>query len=141
MGVVILSTVVFILSTLPELTDDIDMILFTNTSNVKGAVEPVERWEEVSQSVIFLSLISLQFSKSNIGLSSLELIWDQGKLFYIFSLQGILALNIIDHATMVFFTAGNIRMQLESRQTQSASHHPPNWIFALKDYSNCDWDK
>ena len=83
----------------------------------------------------------LQFSKSNIGLSFTELISDQGNFSIFFPLQGILALNIIDHATMVFFTAGNIRMQLESRQTQSASHHPPNWIFALKDYSNCDWDK
>ena len=42
MGVVILSTVVFILSTMPELTDDIDMLPNTNTS------EPVERWGDVS---------------------------------------------------------------------------------------------
>ena len=32
MGVVVLSTVVFILSTMPELTDDIDMILYSNSS-------------------------------------------------------------------------------------------------------------
>ena len=73
MGVVVVSTVVFILSTMPELTDDIDMILFTNTTDTAASpataaapdTPPVERWEE-----------------------------------------GILALNIIDHATMVFFTLG-----------------------------------
>ena len=73
MGVVVVSTVVFILSTMPELTDDIDMILFTNTTDTAASPAtaaapdnpPVERWEE-----------------------------------------GILALNIIDHATMVFFTLG-----------------------------------
>ena len=73
MGVVVVSTVVFILSTMPELTDDIDMILFTNTTDTAASpataaapdIPPVERWEE-----------------------------------------GILALNIIDHATMVFFTLG-----------------------------------
>ena len=55
MGVVVLSTVVFILSTMPELTDDIDMILFTNTTAVaagevseKEAEVAVERWEDVS---------------------------------------------------------------------------------------------
>ena len=48
MGVVILSTVVFILSTMPELTDDIDMLPNTNTS------EPVERWEDVNISVLFI---------------------------------------------------------------------------------------
>ena len=46
MGVVILSTIIFVLSTMPELTDDIDMIPVTNTSdpNAGGAVE---RWEDV----------------------------------------------------------------------------------------------
>jgi len=66
MGVVVISTIVFILSTMPELTDDIDMILFTNTTDADTGVvtqQPVERWEE-----------------------------------------GILALGIIDHTTMVFFT-------------------------------------
>ena len=51
MGVVILSTVVFILSTMPELTDEIDMILFTNTTDSDtGEVThvPVQRWEDVS---------------------------------------------------------------------------------------------
>ena len=51
MGVVVLSTVVFILSTMPELTDDIDMILFTNTTTENGQQvqlqQPVERWEQV----------------------------------------------------------------------------------------------
>jgi len=66
MGVVVLSTVVFILSTMPELTDDIDRILFTNsTEGVEAPAQAAqERWE-----------------------------------------NGILALNIIDHSTMVFFTA------------------------------------
>ena len=49
MGVVILSTVVFVLSTMPELTDEIDMIPVTNTSDSgAGAVTQVERWEDVS---------------------------------------------------------------------------------------------
>ena len=43
MGVVILSTVVFILSTMPELTDDIDLLPNTN---VTGGKE-VARWDEV----------------------------------------------------------------------------------------------
>ena len=67
MGVVVLSTLVFILSTMPELTDDIDMILFTNTTDVKEGLQPVERWDEVSEwcedhcSVICIS-ISKQFT-------------------------------------------------------------------------------
>lgn len=49
MGVVILSTVVFVLSTMPELTDEIDMIPVTNTSDSDaGVVTQVERWEDVS---------------------------------------------------------------------------------------------
>ena len=50
MGVVVLSTVVFILSTMPELTDEIDMILFTNTTDANAGEppQPVERWEDVS---------------------------------------------------------------------------------------------
>ena len=50
MGVVVLSTVVFILSTMPELTDEIDMILFTNSTEGAGGFhqEPQERWEDVS---------------------------------------------------------------------------------------------
>ena len=45
MGVVVLSTVVFILSTMPELTDDLDMVLFLNSSQPES--QPVERWEKV----------------------------------------------------------------------------------------------
>ena len=45
MDVVTLSTVVFILSTLPELTDDIDM---QPNINVTGG-QPVERWEDVRE--------------------------------------------------------------------------------------------
>ena len=52
MAVVVLSTLVFILSTMPELTDDIDMILFTNSTHSEGTVshrhQTVERWEDVS---------------------------------------------------------------------------------------------
>ena len=60
MGVVVLSTVVFILSTMPELTDDIDMILFTNTTTENGQQvqlqQPVERWEQVDFVLSFLQL-------------------------------------------------------------------------------------
>ena len=64
MGVVVISTVVFILSTMPQLTDDIDMMLFTNSTdsdnenlefvhNIDGRMmtqqQPVERWEDVSR--------------------------------------------------------------------------------------------
>ena len=45
MGVVILSTVVFILSTMPELADDIDMLPNTNLT----AGQQVERWEDVRE--------------------------------------------------------------------------------------------
>lgn len=78
LSVVIISTVTFILSTIPELTDDIDIQLFDNVTDIEasengqvdertsliGPVEPpVERWEE-----------------------------------------GILALKIVDWVTMWFFT-------------------------------------
>ena len=46
MGVVILSTIIFVLSTMPELTDDIDMIPVTNTSDPNAGAQ-VERWEDV----------------------------------------------------------------------------------------------
>ena len=52
MGVVVVSTVVFILSTMPELTDDIDLILDFNFNKSSTAASPdnpsVERWEDVS---------------------------------------------------------------------------------------------
>ena len=63
MGVVVLSTVVFILSTMPELTDDIDMILFTNTTTENGQQvqlqQPVERWEQVD--FVLSTVFQLQF--------------------------------------------------------------------------------
>ena len=66
MGVVVLSTVVFILSTMPELTDEIDMILFTNTTDAStGQVtqQPVERWEDVS-AVIFYNYLQIFLQSS-----------------------------------------------------------------------------
>ena len=95
MGVVVLSTVVFILSTMPELSDEIDMILFTNTTDAStGQVtqQPVERWDDVS--IVFYQFFLLY------TVLFADLI--------IFNFQGILALSIIDHASMVFFTAGEI---------------------------------
>ena len=53
MSVVVISTVTFVLSTMPELTDNIDIMLFDNeTENALNSTEvplmaPVERWEEV----------------------------------------------------------------------------------------------
>ena len=58
MGVVVISTVVFILSTMPELTDDIDIILFNNETKTEAEVvkhqnqegsDTVERWEQVEK--------------------------------------------------------------------------------------------
>ena len=46
MSVVILSTVTFVLSTMPELTPDLDLILFDNQTSEEGL--PVDRWETVS---------------------------------------------------------------------------------------------
>ena len=65
MGVVVLSTVVFILSTMPELTDEIDMILFTNTTdaNAGEAPQPVERWEDVS--IVFYIIYNSSFCRSH----------------------------------------------------------------------------
>ena len=53
MGVVILSTVIFVLSTMPELTDDIDMIPVTNTSDPNAGAQ-VERWEDVGYEYLLL---------------------------------------------------------------------------------------
>ena len=53
MSVVVISTATFVLSTMPELTDNIDIMLFDNeTENALNSTEvplmaPVERWEEV----------------------------------------------------------------------------------------------
>ena len=61
MGVVILSTLVFILSTMPELTDDIDLISNT-TYNVNEGVKPMERWEDVSELVyVVISSFNISF--------------------------------------------------------------------------------
>ena len=47
MGVVVLSTVVFILSTMPELTDTRDMVV-DNTTNINNeTADEHERWEKV----------------------------------------------------------------------------------------------
>ena len=67
MGVVVLSTVVFILSTMPELTDEIDMILFTNSSGAntgeaEATQQPVERWEDVSINFLYYLQFFLQIS-------------------------------------------------------------------------------
>lgn len=59
MGVVILSTLVFILSTMPELTDDIDLI--SNTTYVKEGVKPMERWEDVSE-LVYVAISSFNIS-------------------------------------------------------------------------------
>ena len=53
MSVVVISTVTFVLSTMPELTDNIDILLFDNETDTSintteaPLVTPVERWEEV----------------------------------------------------------------------------------------------
>lgn len=76
MSVVVISTVTFVLGTMPELTDNLDIMLFDNETETDGSLNsiqttpvpitvqpPVERWEE-----------------------------------------GILALKIVDELTMWFFT-------------------------------------
>ena len=99
MGVVILSTVVFILSTLPELTDDIDMISTSNTTDSKGggSDQPVERWEDVSRHLQRL-VRSHQHLQSQLSLYTSHSV--------VMSVQGIIALQVLDHLTMVFFTLG-----------------------------------
>ena len=58
MSVVVISTVTFVLGTMPELTDNLDIMLFDNetetdspnfveTTPYPNTVQPVERWEEV----------------------------------------------------------------------------------------------
>ena len=50
MSVVIISTVTFVLSTMPELTPQVDIMLFDNETDVlqnSTEVPLVERWEEV----------------------------------------------------------------------------------------------
>ena len=60
MSVVIISTVTFVLSTMPELTDNIDIMLFDNETDILQnstevpLITPVERWEEVRNSNHFI---------------------------------------------------------------------------------------
>ena len=65
MGVVVLSTVVFVLSTMPELSDEIDMMPLTNTTDPDTGVvtqHPVERWEDVSVKLSILKYLLLLFN-------------------------------------------------------------------------------
>ena len=71
MSVVVISTVTFVLGTMPELTDNIDIMLFDNETEVRSTslqlalydvwlqtetpvetIRQVERWEEVSGSLL-----------------------------------------------------------------------------------------
>jgi hypothetical protein len=53
MSVVIISTITFILSTMPQLATDLDLILFDNKTGGEAAL-PVERWQKVRRSYRFL---------------------------------------------------------------------------------------
>ena len=48
MSVVILSTITFVLSTMPQLATDLDLILFDNKTGGEAGL-PVERWEKVKK--------------------------------------------------------------------------------------------
>ena len=78
LAVVILSTVTFVLGTMPQLAPDMDIILFEeNGTEIKNVVE---RWEEASR---FFTII-----------------------FNLEVFQGVLALKIMDEFVMWFFTIG-----------------------------------
>ena len=78
LAVVILSTVTFVLGTMPQLAPDMDIILFEeNGTEIKNVVE---RWEEASRS--FTNIFNLEV------------------------FQGVLALKIMDEFVMWFFTIG-----------------------------------
>ena len=78
LAVVILSTVTFVLGTIPQLAPDMDIILFEeNGTEIKNVVE---RWEEASRS--FINIFNLEV------------------------FQGVLALKIMDEFVMWFFTIG-----------------------------------
>ena len=78
LAVVILSTVTFVLGTIPQLAPDMDIILFEeNGTEVKNVVE---RWEEAS--LTFINIFNLEV------------------------FQGVLALKIMDEFVMWFFTIG-----------------------------------
>jgi hypothetical protein len=53
MSVVIISTITFILSTMPQLATDLDLILFDNKTGGEAAL-PVERWQQVRRLKRFL---------------------------------------------------------------------------------------
>ena len=71
MSVVVISTVTFVLGTMPELTDNLDIMLFDNetetadspnfveTTPLPNTVQPVERWEEVSNNITITLLNSI----------------------------------------------------------------------------------
>ena len=46
MTVVIISTLTFVLSTMPELAEEIDVVLFDNET--EATEDSVERWDQVS---------------------------------------------------------------------------------------------
>ena len=78
LAVVILSTVTFVLGTMPQLAPDMDIILFEeNGTEIKNVVE---RWEEASRS--FTNIFNLEV------------------------FQGVLALKVMDEFVMWFFTIG-----------------------------------
>ena len=78
LAVVILSTVTFVLGTIPQLAPDMDILLFEeNGTEIKNVVE---RWEEASRS--FINIFNLEV------------------------FQGVLALKIMDEFVMWFFTIG-----------------------------------
>ena len=64
MSVVIISTITFLLSTLPQLATNLDLILFENKSGGKTDM-PVERWEKVSSSKI--SCLERKMPQSEVG--------------------------------------------------------------------------
>ena len=85
LAVVILSTVTFVLGTMPQLAPDMDIILFEeNGTEIKNVVE---RWEEVRGSFFFTVTLKL--------------------------LKGVLALKIMDEFVMWFFTIGiSVKMKI-----------------------------
>ena len=60
MTVVIISTLTFVLSTMPELAEEIDVVLFDNETET--AEDPVERWDQVGLPLSILKRINLLFS-------------------------------------------------------------------------------
>ena len=48
MSMVIISTITFMLSTMPQLAADLDLILFDNKTGEEAGL-PIERWEKVTK--------------------------------------------------------------------------------------------